>query len=61
MLTQEKTQHRNWKPVIKELETALGHKNVIQRREELITYECDGLASYRERPALWYFLELPNR
>ncbi len=52
MLTQEKTQQRNWKPIIKELETALGQKNVIQRREELITYECDGLASYRERPAL---------
>lgn len=52
MLTQEKTQQRNWKPVIKELEAVLGQKNVIQRREELITYECDGLASYRERPAL---------
>jgi glycolate oxidase len=52
MLTQEKTQQRNWKPIIKELEAVLGQKNVIQRREELITYECDGLASYRERPAL---------
>lgn len=52
MLISEKTQQRNWKPIIKELEAALGSKNVIQRREELITYECDGLASYRERPAL---------
>jgi glycolate oxidase len=52
MLTQNKPQKLNWKPIIKELEAALGTKNVIQRKEELITYECDGLASYRERPAL---------
>jgi glycolate oxidase len=52
MLTQSKPQKLNWKPIIKELEAALGNKNVIQRKEELITYECDGLASYRERPAL---------
>lgn len=52
MLIQEKPQQRNWKPIIKELEAVLGYKNVVQRREELITYECDGLASYRERPAL---------
>jgi glycolate oxidase len=52
MLTQGKPQKINWKPIIKALETALGTKNVIQRKEELITYECDGLASYRERPAL---------
>jgi FAD/FMN-containing dehydrogenases len=24
----------------------------VQRREELIVYECDGLASYRQRPAV---------
>ncbi|MBF2063621.1 MAG: glycolate oxidase subunit GlcD [Calothrix sp. C42_A2020_038] len=52
MFTQEKPQQRNWKPIIRELEAVLGHKNVVQRREELITYECDGLTSYRERPAL---------
>ncbi|BAZ39665.1 glycolate oxidase subunit GlcD [Calothrix sp. NIES-4101] len=52
MQTQVKIQQRNWKPIIKELEVALGAKNVIKRQEELITYECDGLASYRERPAL---------
>ncbi len=52
MLTQNKPQKLNWKPIIKELEAVLGTKNVIQRKEELITYECDGLASYRERPAL---------
>ena len=43
---------RNWKPVIKEFETVVGKNGVVQRREELIVYECDGLASYRQRPAL---------
>ncbi|MEG4395621.1 glycolate oxidase subunit GlcD [Microcoleus sp. BROC3] len=43
---------RNWKPVIKEFEAAVGKNGVVQRREELIVYECDGLASYRQRPAL---------
>lgn len=50
MLTQEKSQKPNWKPIIKEFEAVLGKKGVIKRREELITYECDGLASYRQRP-----------
>ncbi len=51
MLLQEK-QLRNWQPVIKEFEAILGKNGVIQRREELLTYECDGLTSYRQRPAL---------
>ncbi len=48
MLAKEK--QRNWQPVIKEFEAVLGKKGVVQRREELITYECDGLTSYRQRP-----------
>ncbi|MFK0731557.1 MAG: glycolate oxidase subunit GlcD [Gloeotrichia echinulata GP01] len=51
MLTQEK-QQRNWKPIIKKFEAVLGKNGVVQRREELITYECDGLAAYRQRPAV---------
>jgi glycolate oxidase len=43
---------RNWKPIIKQFETAVGKNGVVQRREELLTYECDGLTSYRQRPAL---------
>ena len=43
---------RNWKPIIKEFEAVVGKKGVVQRREELLVYECDGLASYRQRPAL---------
>ncbi len=49
MLTQE-TAQINWKPIIKEFEKVLGKNGVVQRREELITYECDGLSSYRQRP-----------
>jgi glycolate oxidase len=51
MLTQAKSK-RNWKPIIKEFEAVIGKKGVIRRKEELLTYECDGLPSYRQRPAL---------
>jgi glycolate oxidase len=49
MLTHD-TQTINWKPIIQEFETVLGKNGVVKRREELITYECDGLTSYRQRP-----------
>ena len=51
MLTQEK-QQRNWKPIIKQFEAVVGKNGVVQRKEELITYECDGLPAYRQRPAV---------
>ena len=41
-----------WQPIIKQFETAIGKDGVVRRKEELLTYECDGLASYRQRPAL---------
>ena len=41
-----------WQPIIKQLELAIGKDGVVRRKEELLTYECDGLASYRQRPAL---------
>ncbi len=41
-----------WQPIIKQLETVVGKDGVVRRKEELLTYECDGLASYRQRPAL---------
>jgi glycolate oxidase len=43
---------RNWKPIIKQFEAVVGQNGVVRRKEELLTYECDGLASYRQRPAL---------
>ncbi|MEH2251457.1 glycolate oxidase subunit GlcD [Nostoc sp.] len=51
MLIQDKKQ-LNWKPIIKAFEAVLGKNGVVQRREELITYECDGLTGYRQRPAV---------
>lgn len=42
----------DWVAVTHALTQALGTKQVIRRREELLVYECDGLASYRQRPAL---------
>lgn len=41
-----------WKPIIKQFEAAVGKDGVVRRKEELLTYECDGLPSYRQRPAL---------
>ncbi|HBB35372.1 MAG TPA: glycolate oxidase subunit GlcD [Cyanobacteria bacterium UBA8803] len=43
---------RDWKPIIKQFEAVVGTNGVVRRKEELLTYECDGLASYRQRPAL---------
>lgn len=50
MILQEK-QQRNWQPILKQFEAVVGKNSVVQRREELLTYECDGLTSYRQRPA----------
>ena len=33
-------------------EAIVGKEGVVKRKEELLTYECDGLASYRQRPAV---------
>ncbi|MDE5073023.1 MAG: FAD-binding protein, partial [Trichodesmium sp. St5_bin8] len=53
MLTEDKqkTKH-NWKKIAKQFEAVVGKKGVVQRKEELLVYECDGLPSYRQRPAL---------
>ncbi|HAZ45314.1 MAG TPA: FAD-binding oxidoreductase, partial [Cyanobacteria bacterium UBA11371] len=50
MIVQEK-QQQNWQPILKQFEAVVGKNSVVQRREELLTYECDGLTSYRQRPA----------
>jgi len=41
---------RDWQPIIRALEKAVGKDSVVRRKEELLVYECDGLASYRQRP-----------
>ncbi|MEL4895213.1 glycolate oxidase subunit GlcD [Crocosphaera sp. Alani8] len=43
---------QKWPPIIKALEKAIGKDGVIRRKEELLTYECDGLTAYRQRPAV---------
>ncbi|NEP00249.1 MAG: glycolate oxidase subunit GlcD [Symploca sp. SIO2E9] len=50
--TLQNPKQTNWKPIIKEFEAAIGKNGVIRRKEELLTYECDGLAAYRQKPAL---------
>ena len=44
------TQQINWIPIIQELEIIIVKNWLVQRREELITYKCDDLTSYRQRP-----------
>jgi glycolate oxidase len=41
-----------WKPILKEFEAVLGKDGVVRRKDELLTYECDGLTAYRKRPAV---------
>lgn len=45
-------QPRDWQPVVQALELLLDAGRVMRRKEELLVYECDGLTSYRERPAV---------
>ena len=42
----------NWGAIANEFETIVGAKGVVRRKEELLVYECDGLTSYRQRPAI---------
>ncbi|MEN9215199.1 MAG: FAD-linked oxidase C-terminal domain-containing protein, partial [Gloeomargarita sp. DG_1_6_bins_138] len=42
----------DWGRVADELAQCLEPRRVVRRREELLVYECDGLASYRQRPRL---------
>lgn len=41
-----------WAAIAADLIQALGDRAVIRRKEELLVYECDGLTSYCERPAI---------
>ena len=42
---------RDWQPLIAQFAAIVGQNAVVQRKEELLVYECDGLTSYRNRPA----------
>ncbi len=43
---------RDWQPIIKQFAAIVGDNQVVRRPEELLVYECDGLTSYRNRPAV---------
>lgn len=47
-----KPNSNKWQPIIQKLEKILGQDGVIKRKDELITYECDGITSYSQRPSL---------
>ena len=42
----------NWQAIARDFEAVVGKAGVVRKREELLVYECDGLTSYRERPAI---------
>jgi len=42
-------------PLIRQLTEIVGPQGVVKRKDELLTYECDGLTGYRQRPALVVF------
>lgn len=46
------TTDRDWSLIRRRLQDIVGADGVVQRKEEILTYECDGLTGYRERPAL---------
>ncbi len=52
VITDRPITNLDWPAIARELSAIVGSRHVIQKREELIVYECDGLASYRERPQL---------
>ncbi|GFE67697.1 glycolate oxidase subunit GlcD [Chroococcus sp. FPU101] len=41
-----------WRSIIGRLESVVGKDGVVRRKDELLTYECDGITGYRQRPAL---------
>lgn len=43
---------QDWQAVIRDMEAVIDPSNVIRRKEELLVYECDGLTSYKQRPAV---------
>lgn len=42
----------NWAAIAQDFTAVVGKSRVILRQEELLVYECDGLTSYRQRPAV---------
>lgn len=43
---------KNWQWILRRLTEIVGKDGVVRRKEEILTYECDGLSAYRQRPAI---------
>jgi glycolate oxidase len=43
---------QDWGAAVAEFKQILGEDGVVTRSEELVVYECDGLASYRHKPTV---------
>ena len=42
----------DWRWLQRRLIEIVGRDGVVRRKEEILTYECDGLSAYRQRPAM---------
>ncbi|UFP95234.1 FAD-linked oxidase C-terminal domain-containing protein [Gloeobacter morelensis] len=42
----------NWRAIAQQMERIVGKTGVVWTPEELLVFECDGLTSYKQRPAL---------
>ena len=52
VMAETASKQRNWQPIVQQFVQVLSDDQVIRRKEELLVYECDGLTSYRQRPAI---------
>jgi glycolate oxidase len=50
--TQNPQTSPDWRSLVKQFAAIVGDRYVVRTQEELIAYECDGLTSYKQQPAL---------
>lgn len=46
------TEAHPWQVVVERLQAIVGSNGVVTAPEDLVVYECDGLASYRQKPTI---------
>ena len=47
-----KNQAIDWQAIAHDFIAVVGDRYVVRTREELLAYECDGLTSYKQQPAI---------
>ena len=47
-----KNQTIDWQTIANDFIAVVGDRYVVRTREELLAYECDGLTSYKQQPAI---------